>query len=271
MSSPVNFEDLIFADMASDECEVLRAYLQAIAVMRADLQYRINGDDGNKPATDFLKEIFRYGPALYAEAANTGNAFSATLPIAFTALPELTGRVFILKLAGGNDSSSTLNINALGPIAINKAGGVALAGGEMVGSKLALFVYNGSTFHLLNPEAPTARSSVQSTEPYELPAKGTVRSIPRPAGAKLVQAVLECVTDDGGGYVDGMEADVRSAMEDIGSTARVAAFTITTTETAWKFARSNEGSHLGTELVNQSDGTQFKIDDAKWRIRVDYL
>lgn len=269
MSSPVNIDSLIFASVTADVCEVVRAYLQAISVARADLQYRVDKDNSNRPAVDFLKDIIRYSPVLYADATGEVNDYAATLPVPFAALSELTGRIIALKINIENTATSTLEINGLEPVQIVKSGGTAISAGELIANKVALFIYNGS-FHLLNPEIPTARSSVKSTDLYALPAKGSPLSVPKPSGAKITQVVMVCTGDDGGGYVEDDEVDINSVVEDFGSASHSQAFTVYSTADAWKLMRATATAD-GTRVLNKSNGEFFEIDDTKWKIRIDYL
>lgn len=271
MSSPVNIDSLIFASVTADVCEVVRAYLQAISVVRADLQYRVDKTNSNRPALDFLKDIARYSPVLYAEATSEPNAYSADLPVPFAALSELTGRIIALKIPAENTATSTLSINDLEPIQIVKSGGVAISAGELVANKVSLFIYNGS-FHLLNPETPTARSSVKKSDLYGFPARGTPLSIPRPSGAVMVNALMVCTEDDGGGYVEGYEVSLSSVVEDLGSSGRGPEFTVFATADAWKLARTKDWDGAGNvHIWNTSNGEMFTIDESKWKIRIDYL
>lgn len=57
MSSPVNQDDLIFPSNTSDLCEVLRAYLQSVSVLRSDLDYRVDEANGNLPTVSFAAEM----------------------------------------------------------------------------------------------------------------------------------------------------------------------------------------------------------------------
>lgn len=98
---------------------------------------------------------------LYATAANAGNAYTATLPITVSALSDITGRPFILKIATGNTDASTLALNGLSATAIKKAATVGLESSDMASGMLAVLVYDGTNFQLLNPN-PQARAVYNS-------------------------------------------------------------------------------------------------------------
>ena len=279
MSSPVNIDSLIFASNPSDLCEVMKAYLQAIAVLRGDLDYRVDESDGDRPHDDFLHDLARYFPVLYAEASNTGNAYTATVPFGavlgttttFTELTELKGRLIILKISADNTGPSTLSINNLTATTISKGAAVALVGGEMPANKLAVVVYNGSTFHLLNPEIPTAGESVLETGEVDFPAKGDVGQIARPSPTStLIRVVARCTSDDGD-YSEDEEVDAIQFEEEIGSGSRINAFTIYQTESAWKIRRAASQGGGRTELRGTTETNFSVVDDAKWKLRALYL
>ena len=278
MSSPVNVDSLIFASNPSDLCEVLRAYLQAIAVLRGDLDYRVDESDGDRPHDDFLHDIARYFPVLYAEASNTGNAYTATVPFGavlgttttFTEINELKGRLIILKIPADNTGPSTLSINNLTATTISKGAAVALAGGEMPANKLAVVVYNGSTFHLLNPELPTTNESVTETEPIAFPAADQVASIPRPSGAQLVRIVGVCIADDGD-YSEDEEVDLWCFELDAGSSSQIQAFTSFTTETAWKIRRAAGAYEMRLRGTSAGAYGVSVVTPANWKLKAIYL
>jgi len=59
-SSPVNVDALIIPANGTDQCAAVRAMTQAIAVLRADLDYRVEptrGSDENVPAFEFARAI----------------------------------------------------------------------------------------------------------------------------------------------------------------------------------------------------------------------
>lgn len=59
-SSPVNVEDLIIPSSGVDLCAAIRAITQAISVLRADLDYRVEGTRGentNVPTFEFARAI----------------------------------------------------------------------------------------------------------------------------------------------------------------------------------------------------------------------
>ena len=79
--------------------------------------------------------------------AGTVNAITATLPVMGA---YIIGQVFTLVPVGANTGAVTLNINALGAIAITKGGATALAAGELVAGAAYQLVYDGTRFLISN-------------------------------------------------------------------------------------------------------------------------
>ena len=81
------------------------------------------------------------GSLTYATDTGTANAYAVALSPAPTALtPGMT--VGIDNIAANNTGAATLNVNALGAIPIQSAGGVALQGGELVATYGAVLRLN---------------------------------------------------------------------------------------------------------------------------------
>jgi len=98
---------------------------------------------------------------LYAVATNAGDAYSATLPITITALSDIVGVPFILKIPTGNAGASTLALNGLSVTAIKKVSTTALEPSDMASGMLVVIVYDGTNFQLINPN-PQARAVFNS-------------------------------------------------------------------------------------------------------------
>jgi hypothetical protein len=85
--------------------------------------------------------------ALYlTSVAGTANAITATTSPATSAYS--TGQVLFLVPASANTGAVTLNVNGLGAVAVTRATGAALAGGELVAGRLYELVYDGTGFRL---------------------------------------------------------------------------------------------------------------------------
>lgn len=84
----------------------------------------------------------------YAEDSGAADAYAVDLS------PALTGHVVgmpILFLAGNtNTGASTVNINSLGAVAVKKNGASDLAAGDIVDGQVAIIVYDGTYYQLVN-------------------------------------------------------------------------------------------------------------------------
>lgn len=131
----------------------------------------------------------------------------------------------------------------------------------------------------------SARGQFLETAEYSLPTKGTTLTIPRPAGARFVQAVLvakasplfigvqdNAVTGDYG-YSVSEEVDIFSADEAVGDGVRWRAFNIATSASSWFVIRQKDsGGTSGTELIKRdSSGNPPEINDANWKIKIIYV
>jgi hypothetical protein len=214
MASPVNSESLIIPAASNDLCGAILALLQSIAVYRSDLDYRVKPEDG-MPAQEFLNDLALMLPTLYGDATFNANAYTLTVTQAFASHQEVKGRIVGIKLADPNTGPATFQINTLAPAPIVQNGSAVLAGGEMVAGKIALLMFDGSNFHLLNPETPSAQSQFKSTGLVPVPLTMTSATIPRPAGAALIRIVLVCTTGETGAGDVGFAVDEEVAIESV--------------------------------------------------------
>lgn len=139
----------------------------------------------------------------------------------------------------------------------------------------------------------TARGQIASVESSVLPSSGDDVSIPRPAGAVLLQAKLVAVASplftgyaNGNaagdyGWLVGDEVDLGSVDLESGSGSRLAAFNVITSAAgdAWivfrKFSLNGEASQNHLEVVNRSNPTGAPVyvntASGKWKIVLRYL
>lgn len=111
---------------------------------------------------DVLAQSVQNGGFAYAGAVGgTANALTAALVPAPASL--YTGLRVIVIPGSNNTTAATLNLNALGVKNI-KLGSSALAGGELVAGELAVLVYDGTQFQLLNPDARSLTSIPSGTK-----------------------------------------------------------------------------------------------------------
>jgi hypothetical protein len=130
--------------------------------------------------------------AQFADQATAIQSVAGTNTITGT-LPNVVSYADVLNVlvkltpapATGNTTAATLNLNSIGPIAINKptsAGLVALTGTELVAGQPALLMYNGTVFVLLSVTSTTvavanlANSSLQFGVPVNLQLNASVGS-----------------------------------------------------------------------------------------------
>ena len=75
--------------------------------------------------------------------------------ITLTASPAITayaaGQTFRFIAAGANTTTVTVNVSGLGAKALTKNGTTALAATDIKSGKIALVVYDGTRFQLINP------------------------------------------------------------------------------------------------------------------------
>lgn len=112
------------------------------------------------------------------------NTITGTLPNAL-AYSDVLNVLVKLTPAAGNTSATTLNLNSIGPIAINKptlSGLVALTGTELVAGQPNILMYNGSVFVLLSVTSTTVaagnlgNSALGFNAPPNIQINGTVGS-----------------------------------------------------------------------------------------------
>lgn len=91
------------------------------------------------------------------------NTITGTLPNVVSYADVLNVLVKLTPApATGNTTAATLNLNSIGPIAINKptlSGLVALTGTELVAGQPAILMYNGTVFVLLSVTSTTVAAS----------------------------------------------------------------------------------------------------------------
>lgn len=110
-------------------------------------------------------------------SANTIDINSSLIADSVTALSDIVGRLLIVKMAYTNTSASvTLAIDSMVPVAVKQYGGSALVAGNLQAGMMAMFIYNGTEFELLNPKyIPSVNSYVTyhaESPQYSLPAQG---------------------------------------------------------------------------------------------------
>ncbi len=148
-------------------------------------------------------------------SANTIDINSALISDAVTALSDIVGRLLIVKMAYTNTSASvTLAIDAVAPAPVKQYGGADLVAGNLQAGMMAMFIYNGTVFELLNPKyIPPSGSAVyyyKESSTFPLPNNNTkiewVHGF-SPNKPTYVVATAVCVTANNN-YNVGDEVDV---------------------------------------------------------------
>lgn len=89
-------------------------------------------------------------PNLYCVTTGSANAYIATLTPAATALTQGLLINFLVN-AANTSTTPTINVSGLGPITLVKAGGLPLVPNDLITTQIAMAVYDGTNFQLLNP------------------------------------------------------------------------------------------------------------------------
>ena len=97
----------------------------------------------------------------YAADTGAANAYAITLSPAPSAY--IAGQFFKVKIANANTGASTLNVNSLGAINIVHVDGAALGANDLIAGMLALLIYDGTHFQLLNPSTYPVKGTFTPT------------------------------------------------------------------------------------------------------------
>lgn len=93
----------------------------------------------------------------YAADTGASDAYSVTITGSYANLDALLGVVIVVKANTTNQGEATLAVNGFAATVVKKQHGLTLDDADIVATKAAAFLYNGTSFQLLNP-----RSSAQS-------------------------------------------------------------------------------------------------------------
>ena len=94
---------------------------------------------------------FQDGGGKYVATTGSANTYVAALSPSITAYAA--GQSFLVNINVTNTGASTLNCNAVGAIALVKAGALALEADELIAGRIYEVVYNGTAFEVQNPTA----------------------------------------------------------------------------------------------------------------------
>lgn len=121
--------------------------------------FRLTGLAAATALTDAIRydQVQNSSPTYLTSPAGT-DTITATAPNSLAAYAA--GQVFRFIPANTNTGAATININSIGAKAITKNGATALAAGDLVATKFAEIVYDGTQFQLANPSQAQIPSAV---------------------------------------------------------------------------------------------------------------
>jgi hypothetical protein len=141
-------DDQILASNAADASKKLKLDLSGITPSTTRTVKPQDRDGTNALLDDVQKDL-----PVYAAATNSGNAYSVTLAPAPTGL--VAGMRVKFKVAAANTGAATLNVNALGAIAIKKSGATTLGSGDMATGQIIEVCFDGTNFQLMSGSPAT--------------------------------------------------------------------------------------------------------------------
>ncbi len=117
-----------------------------VAQLIADVTGQPVVDDGTTATIEGnLLAVIRSSGGLYVVDSGAANALVVTLAPAPTSLTALIGLPLRVKILASSTGATTVNVNALGAIAIQQ-NSAALQGGELVAGTEAVITYDGAVF-----------------------------------------------------------------------------------------------------------------------------
>lgn len=93
----------------------------------------------------------RYNTKTYAASTTAANTYTATLTPAITTYGTVSALVIYIKFTNANTGAATINLNTLGAVAMIRLDGMALLAGDIPAGGVAMLLWNGTAFILLNP------------------------------------------------------------------------------------------------------------------------
>jgi hypothetical protein len=151
---------------------------------------------------------------VYAADGGASDAYAISLPVAPTALSEITGLPIAFKANTANTGAATLAVNGLTAKTIKKNASADLETGDVLASQIVLVVYDGTNFQLVST-LPISSSYVTLTGVQTLSNK---RMTPR----------VVTTTDDATAVID---CDITDQYQ-LTAVANATEFTVTGTPTA---------------------------------------
>ena len=170
---------------------------------------RVTVTDGSKnlasssmAAADLPYSVLQNGAAVYALDTGAADAYVVTLspvPAAY-----VTGMAIMMKAANANTTTSTINVNGLGPITIKKGVSTNLAANDILAGQMCSLVYDGTNFQL-NPPPSTGTGSVTSVATGGLATGGPITTTGTVTVTAATQANQETATSTTVAVVPGVQ------------------------------------------------------------------
>lgn len=124
---------------------------------------------------------FQNGSTIYAADAGASDSYAVTLVPAPSAY--VAGMVVNFKANTLNTGAATLNVNALGAIAIVKSFNTALDTGDIKAGQFVSVIYDGTNFQMVSPVAQFFKGTTASgTTTYDLSTASGTQNIPHGLG-----------------------------------------------------------------------------------------
>lgn len=135
------------------------------------------GDSIGTTLDDYIRALSAFIHQLYNTSIIWAGTSTGTNTITATASPAptayVTGQGYAFLAGGANTGAATLNLNSLGAKSITKDGTTALASGDIPSGTVAVVIYDGTEFQLINPAISGTVTSVALTVPAEFSVSGS--------------------------------------------------------------------------------------------------
>jgi hypothetical protein len=142
---------------ARDGTEIRAGLLNALIANLRTLVRKSGQADSNLDDALLARAVRRQGLNYVASVGGTANDITVTLDPAPASYAEITGAVFSIVPSTSNSGAGTINVNALGAVALNQRDGAALRDRALVAGQPVQVICLGSSFRVLGityPEVP---------------------------------------------------------------------------------------------------------------------
>lgn len=202
-------------------------------------------------------EAARAGIHQYAADSGSANTYAVTLSPAATVYTA--GMVARFKAANANTGASTLNVNAIGAIAIKKPNGAALTANDILAGQMVEAMYDGTNFQIGRVNTWDF-TSTNTAIPGSSSAATIAHSL---AGtpSKLRVVLVQTNASAQHGYAQNEEVDITGFTD---HTSNKACFAISADGTNITVAQVNV---TNIDIIPKAGGAPTQITQANWSIR----